>query len=262
VQAGPPVDSGVDLRDPAGPPELPHLSGAAPLPLVVVSFHWDCGHIPECGNCWDYYAGELYRLARMSDEERGWRLAGHAHPMAPEIFQWWQAIGVPTFQHFSDVLDHADLYVCDNSSTLYEFASTDRPVVVLNRPEYRRDVDHGGRFWRWANVGLQVDEPGMLADGVRNALADADGFREQRQRVVAEVYAYTDGHATDRAVAAVLAAYEGGYWRAWRERRDPSNPKGPVLGAALGVDMAAEVRALRAAGVPLDAETAARLHGC
>jgi hypothetical protein len=53
-----------------------------------------------------------------------------------------------------EVQRRAAVYVCDNSSSMYEFAATGRPVVVLDLPEgrikgigYRRNINHGLRFW-------------------------------------------------------------------------------------------------------------------
>ena len=57
---------------------------------------------------------------------------------------------------FDEVMERSTLYICDNSSTLYEFASTGRPVVVLNAPWFRRDIEHGLRFWEHADVGVSV----------------------------------------------------------------------------------------------------------
>jgi hypothetical protein len=233
---------------------------ASTLPVVVVSFHWPCAVVPECGNAWDYYSGVLFWMARMSPEERGFHLLGHAHPKARDERQWMEAIGLPFVEHFDEVLDAADLYVCDNSSTIYEFASTDRPVVVLNRPEYRRDVEHGGRFWEWANVGVECDHPDELMACIEIGLRDEPSYAAVRRAVVDEVYAYTDGQATERAVAAIVQAHADGYWRAWRSTRDPSNPKAPIPAATLAGPAREIVGLLRAKGLPLDEATAAALR--
>ena len=103
---------------------------------------------------------------------------------------------------FGDVLDRADLLVGDNTSALYEYASTGRPVVVMNAPQYRRDVHHGLRFWDYP-PGLQVDRPEQLADTIARALTDPPGAQALRAAAVGETYAYTDGHAARRAVTAI-----------------------------------------------------------
>lgn len=202
------------------------------LPLVVFTFHWDCPVVPETKSAFPHYQQELVRLAKLTDEERGFRMGGHAHPRAPEIFGFWRKWDVPTFERFAEVLSYADCLVFDNTSAGFEFASTDRPVVVLNAPWYRRDVHHGGRFWEWADVGIQVDGPddefGGLQGAIEAARADLWSRRQNRHRVVADVYAYTDGHATERAVKAIIECYERGDWQNWRETRDGHNPFAPA----------------------------------
>lgn len=202
------------------------------LPLVVFTFHWECPVVPETKSAFPHYQQELVRLSKLTDEERGWQMGGHAHPRAPEIMGFWRKWGVRTFERFAEVLTYADCLVFDNTSAGFEFASTDRPVVVLNAPWYRRDVEHGGRFWEWADVGIQVDEPydelGGLQGAIEAALADYFSRRQNRKRVVEQVYAYRDGHATERAVKAIVECYERGDWQDWRETRDGHNPFAPL----------------------------------
>jgi hypothetical protein len=188
-------------------------------------------------------------------------MGGHWHPKARDVHDWFRSVGVLIFDQFDDVLDEADLYVADNTSTLFEFASTDRPVVVLNAPWYRRDVEHGGRFWQWADVGVQVNEPEFLTMGIDAALNGDEHFAVRRREVVSEVYAYTDGQATDRAVAAVVREHEAGYWRAWRASRVSHDPRGaPIVPARLDGVRADVVRLMRERGTPLTAEQADGLH--
>jgi UDP-N-acetylglucosamine:LPS N-acetylglucosamine transferase len=94
------------------------------------------------------------------------------------------------------------VYVCDNSSTIYEFAATGRPVVVLNGPHYRRDVHHGLRFWDAADVGIQVDHPRDLPDAIEEALRDPEPRRRAREAALGIVYAHRTG-AAQRAAAAL-----------------------------------------------------------
>ena len=104
---------------------------------------------------------------------------------------------------FDDVLRRADVYACDNSSTLYEFASTGRPVVVLNAPWYRHDANHGLRFWDASGVGVTSYEPGRPAGRASSAAADIV-TRRVRGTALDIVYAYRTG-AAQRAADAIAA---------------------------------------------------------
>lgn len=163
------------------------LSGSPRQPpsRFAVSFHWDCGVSPEAGTAfWEY-------LPHLSDQAAALPegLLVHAHPRIQfDVFE--QVIGKPNLEpceHFDRVLDEAAVYAVDNSSTLYEFAALDRPVVVLNSQFWRRDVEHGKRFWQWADVGEQISGGGQLAGAMLRA-RDLDPQGERRRAVVAAVY--------------------------------------------------------------------------
>ncbi len=173
-----------------------HGSGA---PVVAVTFHWECPLVPETRSAWGHYDHHLPGLVA----DPRWQVLGHGHPrLWGAIRRRWRALGVDHTPDLADVLDRADLLVADNTSAAYEFASTGRPVLVLNAPWYRRHVDHGLRFWSYP-PGLQVDHPRDLVAGVARALADPPAARAIRARAVAHVYAHTDGHAAQRAADAI-----------------------------------------------------------
>jgi CDP-glycerol glycerophosphotransferase (TagB/SpsB family) len=137
-----------------------------------------------------------------------YEVIGHGHPRIwPVLEPQYRRFGIEPVAEFDDVMARAAVYVCDNSSTIYEFASTDRPVVVLNAPWYRREVEHGLRFWSLI-PGEQVAGPEELPRAIDRALAE-DPYAERRREVVAEVYAYTDGKAAARAADAIRALSAG-----------------------------------------------------
>jgi len=198
------------------------------LTTVAFAFHWNYSEHPEGRSAWPHYRYAIEALA--ADGDRGYDLLGHAHPRAWEGAKgWYEALGIEATPELADVFDRADLLISDNSSALYEFASLDRPVVVLNAPWYRREVEHGLRYWSMADVGVQVDEPDELANGIRIALLDQPDTAAIRRRIVAEVYGGgMDGHASDRAVEAIHSVIGAAIARRPANDGDPYAPKASV----------------------------------
>jgi hypothetical protein len=170
-----------------------------PGPVICVSFHWPAFVAPEADSAIGYFTDALRPLAQR------FTVIGHAHPKGhwpAEMERIYRQADIPFVADFDDVCRQADVYVCDNSSTLFEFASTGRPVVVLNSPYYRKNVHHGLRFWDAADVGVQVDRSGDLNAGVELALEDRSEQQANREAALDIVYAYRSG-AAERAAAAV-----------------------------------------------------------
>jgi len=90
-----------------------------------------------------------------------------------------------------------------HNSTIFEFAATGRPVVVVNCPRYRRDVSHGLRFWDDI-PGLQCDAPDELPSVIERALKDPPVVRAMREAAVANVYSKHDGHSAERFAAVIV----------------------------------------------------------
>ena len=117
--------------------------------MVAVSFHWNYHGIPEMRSAFDWYSKAVVELAKEVT------VIGHGHPKRKDLPDWYRAHGIEYVPNFFEVLRRADVYACDNSTTLFEFASTGRPVVVLNAPWYRQEANHGLRFWDAALGRLQ-----------------------------------------------------------------------------------------------------------
>jgi hypothetical protein len=161
-----------------------------PGPVVAVSFHVSFAIAPETTSAFRFYANAVRDLARR------YRVIGHAHPLyLTDLADWYRRNGIELVSDFREVCRRADVYVADNSSTIFEFASTGRPVVLLNGPQFRRDVEHGLRFWRAATVGVQVDAPSELEPSIDAALEDGRELREARDRALRAVYAVRSGSA-------------------------------------------------------------------
>jgi hypothetical protein len=186
-----------------GSPRLDTLPVREPGPLTVaVSFHWDGYLCPETRSALPYFRDALPALARE------FTVIGHGHPRT-NLSPMYRKLGIEYVPSFDEVCRRADVYVCDNSSTIYEFASTGRPVVLLNSPLWRRDVHHGGRFWDWASVGINVERAPELVDSVREALVD--GQQVAREETLSRVY-------QPRTNAAAYAATAINDWLAAQEK--------------------------------------------
>lgn len=157
-------------------------------PTVAVTFHWRFG-------AFDHYRSAMSDLAGRFD------VIGHGHPRARRLPRFWAKSGIEYVADFDEVCRRADVLVADNTSAMYEFASTGRPVVVMNVPEYR-DWDHGLRFWDASEVGVNVWSPDDLPAAVDRALELRDDDVVRREAALDRVYAYRTG-GTERASDAI-----------------------------------------------------------
>lgn len=166
-------------------------------PVICLSFHFDLTVHPEQRSSWPFYQNVLPLL-------KDYRLIGHGHPrILEQIRPWYELNGIEVIDDFNEVMRRADLYVMDHMSTLYEFAATDRPVVVLNAPWYRRDIDYGLRYWEYANVGVNCNRPEDLPVAIDLALEDPPEQRELRHEAIDHVYQYF-GHSARVAAQALM----------------------------------------------------------
>lgn len=167
----------------------------------TISFHWQPkSGVPEMGSAVTHYS----RIFSDIQSYFG-NVSGHGHPrIEDQLRRIYGVSGIP-WRNYSDVLRTTEVYICDNSSTMYEFASLDLPVVVLNAPWMRRDVNQGLRFWDFADVGIQVDEPEQLALAIEVAMIDPPEVQERRREITDWLYPYR-GYAADKA-AKVLVKY-------------------------------------------------------
>ncbi len=179
-------------------------------PVVCVSFHWDCSISVETRGAFDYFKDILPELAKSTEFE----LVGHAHPRLAKIaYPFYHKHGIRILKTFDDVLNEADVYITDNSSTLYEFADLDRPVVVLNPPWFRRDIHHGLRFWECADVGVQCERPEDLKEAILKAIEDPQEIADRRREIMCDVYPFK-GNSSQLAVQAIEKR-----WKELFERR-------------------------------------------
>jgi len=167
-------------------------------PKVAFSFHWNCMVAPESQTSFYHYERELVRVGNTM---KHWEHVGHGHPRFwPTLKPFWERNRFRLMQNFDDVMKTCDVYVADTTSTLYEFAATGRPVIVLNAPWYRRTVNHGIRFWEDI-PGIQVNNRTDLIPMIEHVLAN-DTFAEERARIVEKVYPFI-GSSAKRAADAI-----------------------------------------------------------
>lgn len=169
-------------------------------PVVCVSFHWDGSRIqPEAGNAFGHFRRVLPELARWD----GFKLIGHGHPRAMDTFsKEYKKLGIEVERDFDEVMERADVYVCDNSSTIYEFLVTRKPVVLMNAPQYRRHVHWGIRFWNFTDIGPMIDQPDDLLVGILVALKRSSYWAARRAMAVDELFPYL-GCSAKRAAEAL-----------------------------------------------------------
>lgn len=168
---------------------------------VAVSFHWPCTLIPEARWAWPHWRAAVEELATTPDIN----LIGHGHPRAwPHLSRWWATLGVERFERFDDVIARADVFVCDNSSAMFEAAAVGIPVVVLDAPWYRRTVNHGLRFWEWADIGPRIgDGTSSALSGAVSAATDSQ-WGQVRDAMTRAVYGGPPNGTSGAAVAAAI----------------------------------------------------------
>jgi hypothetical protein len=171
----------------------------SPRPLVAFTCHWRMGgdELPEGMPALPLYLEAIAAL-------EGVDVLGHAHPrIRSQMEREYSKLGIPFEPDPDVVLSSIDLLVADNTSLMYEAAALDVPVLALNAPFYRRDVEHGLRFWQFV-PGLQCDEPAHLASSIDVALRDGPVLKRLRARAARAAYDLVDGRAAARAADAVL----------------------------------------------------------
>lgn len=182
-----------------GCPKLDRVPRRAPplgVPVVAFAFHFDLYLCPETQSALPWFRPAIAEVAKI------WPVVGHGHPRRSDLAGIYAREGVSYVPRFDDVCRVADVLVADNTSVLYEFASTGRPVVVMDPPVYRRDVRHGLRFWDAAHIGVPVAEAKGVPDAIARALELRPDDVAAREAALDLVYAYRTG-GTDRAVAAI-----------------------------------------------------------
>jgi hypothetical protein len=188
----PKLDSWAEAKEPRMPKK----------PTICISFHWDGSGIePEAGTAWMHYQEFLPTLAK----EKGFKLIGHGHPKAIDnLAGEYENMGIEVVRDFREVMQRADIYVNDASSTMFEFCVTGKPVVIMNAPWFRKNKRFGIRFWDYSDIGPQVEGPEELVNAIEMMIKYPEQFSGQRQKMVQDLYPHL-GYAAKRAAVAIQA---------------------------------------------------------
>lgn len=177
---------------------------AAPAePLVVFTFHPSYAvaqQIPELRSAFEHYRSAIPATVQALRAE-GVDVVGHWHPRSPGTRNFWRSIGVPPAEDWDLLLGRLTVLVADNTSALPEAMAVGASAVFLNTPDYRRDVEHGGRFWSWTRGGFSCDRPEDLLLTVSAAI---DGRPDEADDVALSIYGPLGG-AAERSAAAIEA---------------------------------------------------------
>lgn len=190
---------------PIGCPKLDELHRDPPPGeerTVAITFHSEARLCPETLSALPHY--ELGLRDAVTDLQRaGWTVLGHGHPRVwRKTSKLWDELGVEKVRSFDEVLRRARVLAVDNSSAGPEFASLGKPIVWLNAPWFRRETNHGGRFWDWTEGIPTVDGPEQLADAVIAADSSPD-VAEACFNLARRVYFACDGRAAERAAMVI-----------------------------------------------------------
>jgi hypothetical protein len=127
-----------------------------PQPVAALTFHWDAHMVcSEARTARPHYIENFENIARWAFDA-GFELVGHRHPRDRRAERIFRDLHIRFEPSSEQVLRNAAVLIADNTSLMYEAALLDIPVIALNAPWYRKNIDHGLRFWSHV-PGMQVD---------------------------------------------------------------------------------------------------------
>ena len=177
---------------------------------IGISFHYSCTVCPETGTAWPFFWNSVAKLIRDNPETQ---FLGHAHPRAMNgdvLTKWLQlqteCSNLKVTDDFNHILVKADLYIMDQSSTIFEFAALDKPVILMNSPHFRKNVHHGMRFWELADIGVNVEYKEDMEAAVKRAILGEmqDSYSAKRKAYTQIVYSVPIGEAAQACAQAII----------------------------------------------------------
>lgn len=195
-----------------GCPKMDSWLGTPPpkQPAVCFAWHWECEVVPEARSAWPHYRARMGQIIGLYSA-MGFQVYVHEHPKwrGRLIDEWSNDHDVPVLQYASEVFEKASILFVDNSSLATEFMLLNRPVVFMNAPWYRRDVQHGGRFWDWVAGHVMVNGPDdLLAMNPWDLVHEVDATAAACEMTTRQVYAFRDGTSSQRAANFITEVLE------------------------------------------------------
>ena len=171
-------------------------------PLLAISFRWREEH-----SALSHYRPYLKEV-KLQAEKRGLSLLGHGHPLRykKEFQEVWRSVGIPTHGSFEYVLEHADVYAADCSSSSFEFVGLDRPVIFLDCPKYRGET-RAPRFTH-SDAGIINKHPLELVEDAIRAYEDPPEVAAKRREIASVLHEGFEGNASKRAADTLMEFYE------------------------------------------------------
>lgn len=158
---------------------------------ACLTFHWDCPVAVESHCTFPNFVKYLPR-AVAEWKAQGWTIYGHYHPRIPELSHEYKKLGIPVLHTEQEVFNTCSVLIADNTSLLFEFMGLGRSVVFLNGHLYRREINHGLRFWEAVEHGTDLRYPRDILSLNLNALPQPDGWSPYGDLI--------DGYGAKRAV--------------------------------------------------------------
>jgi hypothetical protein len=189
--------AGIDVEV-IGTPKMDDLLGLPMGEAVGIGFHWTS--VAYSYILRDYEAA-IRELATKVE------VIGHGHPRAwSRLEPYWRALGIEPVHDFERVVQRTNLWVCDHSSTLYEYAALDRPVILAEGPARRPFEPTGLRYEHWGDIGFHAD-PSSLVGTVLEALEAPETHTQARRDATAALFPYLGS-----SVKRVLDVLEATTW--------------------------------------------------
>lgn len=170
---------------------------------AAITFHFDARSAfmaPEARSAREHYLDMLHSMVHALRAD-GWDVLGTWHPRDPLGHRVWKNMQVSATSNPDAVLEQAHLLIADNTSLLYEAAYLGIPSIVLNAPWYRRDVEHGLRFWDHV-PGHMVDTPEEFIAFGFNGYANGQSAYSVAHSAALYAYGSADRHGSAGAEAA------------------------------------------------------------